>query len=245
VYPLIEVSPSFQIPTYLLFLSFLYCFLIYWTVQRAKARAVSQKDALDLAFAIMIGGFVGARLFHIVYESPEYYSVDWKRIFYVWEGGFVFFGGAFGALIASLAVLRIKKISFALWADFYAPIFALGYGLGRISCFLAGCCYGRPLDTFWAVHGRHPTQLYAVVFELIVFAILIRLEKKPRAFVGEVFTLWVGLHALGRLFMESFRDDFRGPTLMGLSISSWITLLLMAGSVAFYLFKISRKSRSL
>lgn len=237
MYPYIDISPSFQIPTYLVFLSLLYCFLIYWTVRRTEAKDIPQKETLDLGFALMVGGFLGARLLHVFFENPEYYLADPKKVFYIWEGGFVFYGGALGALLASLLVLKIQKLSFATWADFYAPQFALGYGLGRISCFLAGCCFGKSLDSFWAIEGRHPTQLYAVFFELAVYVFLIRFEKQKlkSRFPGEIFTLWVFCHSIGRITMEFFRDDFRGSLILNLSISTWISLILMGGSLAYYL----------
>ncbi|MGE0633860.1 MAG: prolipoprotein diacylglyceryl transferase [Pseudobdellovibrionaceae bacterium] len=234
----IEISPYFIIPTYLLFLSALYCALVLWTAKKAESKNYPVKDSLDLGFAIMIGGFLGARLLHVFFENPEYYKADWKKILYVWEGGFVFFGGAFGALIASLVILKIKKISFAIWADFFAPIFALGYGVGRLSCLLAGCCYGRSTHLPWSIEGRHPTQLYAVFFELLVFAFLVAYEKrKLQKFSGEIFVIWIFLHGVGRLMMELFRDDFRGSQILSLSISTWIAILLILISSSIYALK--------
>lgn len=231
MFPLIVISPDIQIPTYIAFLSLLYCFLAFVTVRRAEAFDYSTRDALDLGFAIMIGGFIGARLFHIFFENPSYYIYETQRVLFVWEGGFVFYGGVFGALCSALILIRVKQLPFGLWSDFYAPLFALGYGLGRLSCFFAGCCFGNFTDLPWAIEGRHPTQLYAVFWELGVFAILIVLQKKSLSFLkkpGQLFLLWVCLHSLGRLMMESFRADFRGMHILGLSISTFLSFCFLA-----------------
>jgi phosphatidylglycerol:prolipoprotein diacylglycerol transferase len=250
MFPEIKFSDSIVIETYLLYISVLYCFLLFYVLQRARNRpglsdeVRSQKTtiALDLSLIMMVGGFLGARAVHVFYEMPEYYSEDWTRAFKFWQGGFVFYGGFIVAFAACWIFLRLRKLSFLEWADFFAPVLALGYGLGRISCFLAGCCYGRSCDAPWAVvfpwdyHQvpRHPTQIYAVLWELAVYALLIWLEKRKLVVrePGKLFAIWLTFHALGRLMMEYYREDFRGDLIIGLTISTWVSLLLLASSLA-------------
>jgi phosphatidylglycerol---prolipoprotein diacylglyceryl transferase len=229
MFPEIRFSENLVFPTYVLSISFLYCFLLLVVAKRAALKKFSVTMALDLAFVMMITGFLGGRLTHVFYEEFAYYSQDWMRVFRFWEGGFVFYGGFLAAWAACWIYLRVKKLSFFEWSNFYAPILALGYGLGRISCFLAGCCFGRTCDLPWSVMNRHPVQLYAVIWELSVFAFLLRLEKKSGR---PLFLIWLALHAIGRLVMEYFRDDFRGSQPLGLSISTWISLVLLAASLS-------------
>lgn len=235
MFPEIKLSDSIVIPTYVLTISLVYCLLIFYVYRRSLKKNLSTTTALDLAFIIMITGFFGGRLTHVFYEMPAPYLADGMRIFKFWEGGFVFYGGFLTALFSCLVFLRIRKLSFFEWADFYAPVIALGYGLGRISCFLAGCCYGRFCELPWAVvfpwdqtlTPRHPTQLYAVIWELLLWLALLVLERKKKP-VGFIFSAWLLGHSIGRLVMEYFRDDFRGSVILGLSISTWISLLLLA-----------------
>lgn len=250
MFPEIQLSDSIVIPTYLLYLSVLYCFLIYYVFRRARqrygyvaeVRDESVATALDFGLILMVGGFLGGRLVHIFYEMPEYYAEDWTRAFKFWEGGFVFYGGFLFAILGCWIFAIRRKLSFLKWADFYAPVLALGYGLGRISCFLAGCCYGRSCTAPWAVTfpwdyhqtQRHPTQLYAVIWELVAFAILIQLERR-KTFVktpGKIFFIWLLMHSVGRLMMEYYRDDFRGDLIWGMSISTWMSLFVFAGALA-------------
>jgi len=238
MFPEIRFSDSFVLPTYILTISLLYCFLLAYVVSRAKKLERSVTTALDLALILMVSGFIGGRAVHVFYEMPDYYAEDWTRAFRFWEGGFVFYGGFFFAFLSACLFVRIKKLSFYQWADFYAPVIALGYGLGRISCYLAGCCYGRFCSAPWAVvfpwdsqkTPRHPVQLYVVFWELATFALLLWLEKKKRKSLapGMIFFIWLLFHSVGRLIMEYFRDDFRGDFIFGLSISTWVSVFILA-----------------
>lgn len=258
MYPEIQLGPLGTIPTYIVFLSLLYSGLLFYISKRAQKRNLSDssiqpKIALDLALLIMLGGFLGARVLHVFFEEPAYYAQDWSRVLAIWQGGFVFYGGFIGAVICSLIYLFIKKENIGRWFDFYAPVLALGYGLGRISCLLAGCCYGKYCELPWAMTfafdstPRHPTQIYAVLFELFLFAILVLIERKKllvKKSPGILFFLWLSGHSYGRLMMEYFRDDFRGPQVLGLSISVWISLVLMSLSLTALPLLASRKSES-
>ena len=139
MFPVIPITDQIFLPTYITIISLIYTLSLFWLLKRSKQYGFSARVALDSAFAVMIGGFVGARLFHVFYEAFDYYQQDWMRVFYIWHGGFVFYGGAIGALIAVYFYTRISRIHFMDLADMYAIVFSVGYGFGRIACFLNGC----------------------------------------------------------------------------------------------------------
>lgn len=234
------------LPIYFLILSGVYTLLVFLTYFRSQKMKKETKIALDLGLILMVAGFLGGRLLHVVYEEPQFYSGNPLAIFQFWQGGFVFYGGFITALLGCLVYLKIQKQSFFEWADFFAPIIALGYSLGRWSCFFAGCCYGRACDLPWAVRFewdqnmvlRHPTQIYASLWELGVFGLLTLFEKKKKN-TGMIFSLWLVLHGIGRLMMEYFRDDFRGAFYGGLSISSWISAGVI--SIGFFFLLAAQK----
>lgn len=245
MYPLIKLSPSLAIPTYYLVLSLTVCLGLIWLTKRAERFELSRRLTLDLSLIIMVSGFLGGRLFHIFYEDFDYYRQDFWRAFQFWNGGFVFYGGAICAALFSMLYLGLKnKGFFERYLDLFAPVLSFSYMLGRSACLLAGCCYGKFCDLPWAIDGRHPTQAYASLWELGVLFILLGVEKIPleqRKFLknsGDLFYFWMILHALGRLLMEAFRDDFRGPSL-GFSISSWISV----GIILLGIFLLARKPR--
>ncbi|QLY25034.1 prolipoprotein diacylglyceryl transferase [Bdellovibrio sp. KM01] len=228
MFPTIEISSEIHVPTYYLVICVVVAICLIWVTRRSQQQKLSVPHTLDLSLLIMAFGFIGGRLFHVFYESFSYYQNNLMRILYFWDGGFVFYGGALLAAFAGMTYLYFKAHDqLENYLDLLAPVLALGYGLGRIACFLAGCCYGRACDLPWAIAGKHPSQLYAVLWELGVVMVLLGLEKsrRPLKFFrtpGRLFYVWMILHGSGRLIMESFRDDFRGPT-VGFSISSWIS----------------------
>ncbi|UYL08762.1 prolipoprotein diacylglyceryl transferase [Bdellovibrio sp. SKB1291214] len=226
--PTIQISSEIHVPTYYLVICVVVALCLLWIVRRSRQKNLNATLTLDLSLLIMVFGFIGGRLFHVFYENLNYYQENYLRILYFWDGGFVFYGGALLSGAVGIGYLYFKAHDqMEKYLDLLAPVLALGYGLGRIACFLAGCCYGRACDLPWAVSGKHPAQLYAVLWELGVVLTLIGLEKarseiKLIMAPGRIFYTWMIFHGVGRLIMESFRDDFRGPT-VGFSISSWIS----------------------
>lgn len=253
--PEFSLGPFVSLPTYFLSLSLLVTLLFFLTWKWAAMMDKNSTVALNLAMIIVVAGFVGGRLLHVIYEGPAYYRRYPEAIFMFWMGGYVFFGGMALATLAGFLYLKRIGQPFWAWFDLLTPVLALGYGLGRFSCFLAGCCYGRFCDLPWAVNGRHPTQLYALVLEVGFALLLARRARRDHATreaaarwpVGALTLTWFALHALGRLFMEYYREDFRGPMVAGASISTWLSLVLLSGALAglFYLWwPRLRKSRA-
>jgi phosphatidylglycerol---prolipoprotein diacylglyceryl transferase len=223
---------------------------VIWISKRAVKYKMDYKFSLDLTLVFMIGCFIGARLFHVIYERPDIYLKDPLRIFQIWRGGFVYYGGAIGGILACWFFTKAKNESFLKWADLVSPVIAFGYAFGRIGCFLGGCCYGAACDLPWAVTfpeggdapagvPLHPTQLYATIWESIACILILRFEKRYRSTPGLVFFAWFSIHGLGRIIMEAYRDDFRGPEIAGLSVSTVISILIILVSVTS-LFRIRR-----
>lgn len=205
---------------------------LFWVNHRAKIRELSVTHALDLALMMMIGALLGGRLLHVLWEEPQYYLENPWAFLKIWQGGFVFYGGLFGAFALAAGWCFRNKQNLLIWLDFFAPVMAFAYAFGRIGCFLNGCCYGRICDLPWAIDGKHPTQIYAFALELVNLATLLWWEKRPHRRSGSVFYLWLALHAIGRLVVEAFRADDRGPMPLGFSVSSWISLLLLSFAIS-------------
>lgn len=216
---------------YFLIISAVYSFVLVLFFKRAQKNSFDLKIALTLTLLVLIVGFIGARLTHVFYELPLVYMSYPHRIFYFWEGGFVYYGGLWSAFFAGTIYLHLKKQKVLDWANLIAPFISLGYGLGRISCLYAGCCYGSTCDLPWAIAGRHPTQLYALIMDVSIAIFLIRREKQN---YKDIVWIWLILHGLSRLVMEHFRDDFRGSNILGLSISSLISIIMISIGIAFW-----------
>lgn len=237
---------SLQIPTFFLVISVSLSGLLFFLSYRVDSFARDRKIAFDIALLLMAAGFIGGRLMHIFYEEWDYYKANPEQIFYFWNGGFVFLGGLIFCLIAGFIFARYKKINFLEWADFFTPLFSLSHALGRIGCFLSGCCFGAQCALPWASAGRHPTALYLFFGELVIFLYLLLAEKKQiYKFSGGLFVKWLLLHSLLRFSIEYFRDDFRGlfirlPLLGSLSVSQIISLVIIISSLVFFYFQKKR-----
>jgi phosphatidylglycerol:prolipoprotein diacylglycerol transferase len=244
-----------QIPTFFLTLSVVSVLVLFLIQNRARHWYRNffwlpddfVKTVWSLTLWILIGSFIGGRLGHVLIEEPRYYLAMPERVFAFWMGGFVFFGGFFLAVAFSTGFLLWKKTPQPLiYFDFFAPVVSLSYVLGRIGCFLNGCCYGKVCDLPWdismadaqgLVYSRHPTQLYSAAWELGLFLFLY-FWQKPKFFylfraeslrareIGSLFVVWLFFHSLGRFILEFWRDDFRGPEFL-LTPSGWISLCLM------------------
>lgn len=238
------------LPTYFLVLSLVFSLIVFVLVSRAKKNGLAVSKALDLYLCVFFGSLIGARLFYVFYQEPSYFLSNPLEILYFWNGGLVFFGGFIGGTLSILVFCLFKKESLILWLNFCAPLLALGYGLGRIACFLNGCCYGEVTTVWWAVFMhealRHPTQIYALFIELLLYFLLILYERKKgfNFLRPPVFSLWLIGHGIGRLVMENYRADNRGDLVFGsISVSSFISFLLIL-LVVFCSLRITKKQIS-
>lgn len=121
--------------------------------RQAKLGKLYHNDILDFGFWALIGALLGARILFIVVESHYYFvenpftkipgtDISIPTIFALWKGGFVFWGGAVGGVIALFVFCKKRKIPIAQFADYCAPGLAIGHAIGRIGCVAGGCCYG-------------------------------------------------------------------------------------------------------
>ena len=206
---------------------------------------------IDLALPVVVGVIIGARALFIIVEH-EYYLQNPAEIIMVWKGGLVFYGGLIGGALAFIITARVKKLELWHLADTVAPGVALGHALGRLGCFFAGSCYGRPTDVPWAVIYSdpnslardiigvpvHPTQLYSAAFLTFLAGILLVIGYRP-AFRGQVIATYGILYGTFRFFIEFFRGDPRGTVVLAditFSTSQAVSLLLVPVSLGLYLY---------
>ncbi|MFH1710639.1 MAG: prolipoprotein diacylglyceryl transferase [bacterium] len=175
------------------FLAGLAVFLRY-----GEREGIKEQTLLDLFMYVVVSAIVGARLFYVAAFFTTYKN-DPLSIFYVNQGGLVFIGGFCGVVIATLAYARSHKVDIWKLLDAGAPAAMLGYAIGRIGCFLNGCCYGVKLFGI-----EQPTQIYSSISGLIIFFILIYLYGRKK-FDGQIFLLALLFYSIYRFLLEFIR----------------------------------------
>lgn len=167
----------------------------------------------------------------------------WARL---GEGGYVWYGGLIGALLtAAFYFWRRPHLNAWLYSDAFAPAIAAGAIVGRLGCFLAGCCYGIESSVPWAVHfpgvrGHvHPTQLYDAMGALIL-AVPLYWRFPRRRFDGEIIALLLMGYAVLRSFTEAFRGDEDRGLWGPLSTSQLLSIPMFLAGLALYLLRSRR-----
>ena len=227
---------------------------VWLTAWRAKRVNLDPEIVYELAVWVLGGGFLGARLYFLIQHPETVHSM--LDVFKVWQGGIVFYGCIIGGLVGTGIYYLRHPFPFWPMADAVAPALAIGIMLGRVGCFLNGCCFGAVCDPHapWAVsfpagtlawHRHveagwikpdaatslpiHAKQLYGALAGLALL-LATTLFYRHRRRDGEVMALLMIGYPITRFVMEFARGDATGWHL-GLTISQWISLGLCAGGV--------------
>ncbi|MGE5558727.1 MAG: prolipoprotein diacylglyceryl transferase [Bacillota bacterium] len=218
---------GFEIYMYPLMFEIAFILGIVYTIRVLKKRRIPAEIAMDLGIFVLIGAIVGSRLLFCLLDWNAYKD-NLLMVFNTRKGGLSFHGGFFGGLIAGIWYLKAKKYSPWEFADLVAPIIPVGYAITRIGCFFMGCCYGIPFgdgkhfnpllgwicsDTDWLNFYHHfpfvyryPTQVYAIIFNIIIFLLLYR-SRNHKHFPGYLMFLYVFYYSIYRFIVEAFRES--------------------------------------
>ena len=180
----------------------------------------------------IISGVLGAKVLFVLLNWSFYWQHP-EKIFSLntLQAGGVFSGGLLAALVACSLYIRWHHLRLLRTADAFAPALAIGHTIGRLGCYAAGCCYGRPTTHFWGVKFTdpltakisgtplgvplEPVQLFESLIELTNFFILVMLFRKKQ-FDGQVIATYFLLYGVARFFLEFLRaDPGRGEVLRG------------------------------
>lgn len=209
--------------------------LIGFIIATSEAKRTGQNpdNYYDLGIAGVLFGILGARIYYVIF-SWDMYKDDLSSIFNIRQGGLAIYGGIIGAVITVLVGAKVKKMSAPLIFDTVALSILNGQMLGRWGNFFNREAFGEYTDSLFAMRlpldavrsgdvtdlmmenlevidgvkyiQVHPTFLYESLWccALLIFLFLYRRHKK---FDGEVFLLYIGGYALGRVWIEGLRTD--------------------------------------
>jgi phosphatidylglycerol---prolipoprotein diacylglyceryl transferase len=229
MHPVLFKFGNFQIHPYGLCLAISFLVGILWAARRAEKRGIRKDSVLDLAMIIIVCAIAGSRLFYVITHVEEFRG-HWTDTFNPFQSsgevglaGLSMLGGVVLSLAAIVLFCRIKKIPLLGFCDSAAPSFAFGLALTRIGCFLNGCCFGKPCSLPWGVvfplnspagstlpeMRLHPTQLYSSLFDWILLAVLLLLDRKKRfnGFLTSIFFMGYGLFRFSIDFVRYYESS--------------------------------------
>jgi phosphatidylglycerol---prolipoprotein diacylglyceryl transferase len=145
---------NFTFNTYGFLLALAFIAGLYVMGRLAASDGLEKQKVYDLGLWVLAASLVGSKLLMVITEWDSFYRDNPRQIFTLdfFRSGGVFYGGFIGALIASLIVMKVYKLPWWRTADAFVPGVALGQMIGRIGCFSAGCCWGKPTTAFYGVH---------------------------------------------------------------------------------------------
>lgn len=225
----------------------------FFAVREGGAKKSVEDSFYQLIVILIFSGIVGARLFYVLSTWDEFrdHLID---VIKVWQGGLVFYGGFLGAVAGFIFWYRKNRAyPWLQIADWIAPAAAFGHALGRLGCFSAGCCYGKPTDKPWGVifsHPEslaplgislHPTQLYEFFFLIALGTFLFWRAIQRKSEYGFVFADYLLIYPVGRFVIEIFRGDL--PRTAGLTPGQWTSILIFLAGIVFRIV-LAKKSTS-
>jgi phosphatidylglycerol---prolipoprotein diacylglyceryl transferase len=240
MHPILFEIGGFPVYTYGVLLAAAYLSGLQFALMRARGRGLNPERVMDLGIWIIISALAGAKLLLLVVEHDTFSSNPAQLLTLLRSGG-VFYGGLIAAVAVALWYLRKHRMPMWSVTDVFAPGIALGHVIGRMGCFFAGCCFGRPTTVPWAItfHNEaaaqnagtllnvplHPTQLYEAGAELVILLVLLATERKGRPFPGRTFWGYMFLYAVSRFVIEFYRGDARG-SIGVLTTSQFVSVIL-------------------
>lgn len=215
----------------------------------SKRRDLMGYDVIYAAVIAGVGAVIGSKLLFLVLNLKNIIEYDIPLINVI-KGGFVFYGGLIGGIIGLFIYVRVYKLNTWDFFDLFATVLPLGHSVGRVGCFLGGCCYGieyhGPLSCTYTVNIGNtplgvplfPVQLVEALFLLCLFAALLVLYMRG-AQRGTVVLVYGFSYSAIRFVLEFLRGDKERGFLWGVSTSQILSLIL--GAVLFILFLAKRK----
>ena len=243
-----ELGP-FRIHFYALFIVVGIAMAIWIADSRLKKRGAAGGLALDISLWTVPIAIVGARIFHVLTHSADYFypGADLTAVFRIWEGGIAIYGGLIGGAFGAWIGSKQAGIKFWSFADAVAPGILLAQAIGRWGNYFNQELFGQPTTLPWGLEIDsynlaypdglpdgvlfHPTFIYESIWSLIGVAILLLLDRKFELRWGKMFAAYLIYYSIGRIWTENLRID-PSEILFGLRTNVWSALFGIAVGVA-------------
>lgn len=227
---------------------------VWLAAREAERKGFNKNDIYDGALWVVIGGLLGARLFHVLDHWPHEYALNPVRALYIWEGGLAIWGGVVGGLIAVAILARRRGWQLPRLLDAIAPGLVLAQAIGRVACIITGDAMGKPTTGPFGFAYTSPNAmvpqlgvyytpmpLYEIVVNLGIFALLWQLRKKNWP-DGLLFLVYLAVYSVER-FLLAFTSSYQ-IIAFGLTQSQIVALVALAAALPLIAWRLTGISRS-
>jgi phosphatidylglycerol---prolipoprotein diacylglyceryl transferase len=229
MHPVIFQSGAFTIYTYGVLAAAGFLVGLFYAYHQAPRAGIDPGKIWDVAVYGILVALLSSKLW-LILSDWSFYAANPRAMFSITtlQSAGTFYGGVLGAILWVIFYCRLQNLPLLRVLDLTAAPVALGHAIGRLGCFAAGCCYGKPTSLPWGVTFTdrlatrlsgtplntplHPTQLYESGAEFLNFALLVWFGAKKRL-PGQIVGLYFVLYGIERGAMEFLRDD-PGRTLL-------------------------------
>jgi prolipoprotein diacylglyceryl transferase len=227
--------------------------------RRWVARGGEQGVIYDIALVAVPCGLIGGRLYHVITDWRTYFAEGGAGLIgalRIWDGGLGIWGAVALGGVGAWWSCRRKGIPLPAFGDAIAPGIILAQAIGRLGNYFNQELYGRPTTLPWGleiyerrnasgvldslngvstgqlVEVVHPTFLYELLWNLLVFAALIWIDRRFRVGHGRLFAMYVAGYCLGRFWVELMRSDL-ATHIAGIRINSFTSTFVFVGAVVY------------
>ena len=218
-----------------------------------RAGGGTGEELQSVAVWSVVGGVVGARLYHVL-TAWDLFADDLWRIPLIWKGGLGIPGGLLGGVVAGVYVVRRRGLELPVVLTAAAPGVALAQAIGRWGNWWNQELFGRPTGLPWGLEISddktpagfgdavlfHPTFLYESLWNLVLCGVLLAIDRYRPLRPGRLFAVYLAGYFAGRFWIEGLRID-PTHTIGPLRLNQWVALAVVAGALGFLIIDARRK----
>lgn len=238
---------SFALRWYSIFVVLAIIGAVTFSVYEGKRKGIPADEIYSLAPWVLIGGVVGARLFHVI-DQWQYYAAHLLQIFWVQQGGLAIWGAMAGGVLAAIIFARARHIAIGRLFDVLAPGLLIAQIIGRFGCIINGDAYGGVTGLPWGFIYTNPgamvpPDLFGVpthpypIYEMLWNGLLLFFVLKNRNFFrreGLLFLAYLAYYGLGRFMLTFIRQE--KIWFWGLQEAQVVAIAIMVFSIGTFIY---------
>ena len=262
MHPYIDIG-MVKIPTYITLFVVGYIIMIISAKRLATRYDYPKEEIVHISIYGAMGVIIGAKVMYFVTKLPEILLnfesyVDGLKLNFIETleysfGGMVFYGGIIGSVVAAYLYCKRELLPFTPLFDIITPFVPFVHGMGRIGCFMSGCCYGREYNGIFSVQfpynesipgldsvRRIPVQIIEVGLNFIAAIVLLILAYKAVLKQGQLLGIYIVYYTIARFFIEMLRGDEIRGVIYGISTSQIISIILLPIGIVLLCGKLTK-----